>query len=70
MFRIPTLRLLLYAPTAGAPKGSIVAALCPSQKLFAAPVRSVARLTSFFGSAYLCEEAFSQMKTNQDNEAV
>jgi hypothetical protein len=33
------------------------------QNLFAASVRSLAlRLTAFFGSTYLCEEAFFQMK--------
>jgi hypothetical protein len=63
IFRIPNLRPLLYALTAEVAKQSMAAAFCLFQKLFAAPVRSVARLTSFFVSTYLCEEAFSQTKT-------
>jgi hypothetical protein len=35
----------------------------PYKNLFAALVRSVAhRFTAFFGSTYVCEEAFSQTK--------
>ena len=41
------------------------------QNLSAASVQSIAlRLTTLFGSTYLCEEAFSQTKINQDTEAV
>jgi hypothetical protein len=39
--------------------------------LFAATVRSTSlRLTAFFGSPYVCEEALSQMKITQDTEAA
>ena len=57
-----TLALRLYPRTEVAIQ-SIVAAMGLSQNKSAASVRSMdLRLTGFFGSTYLCEEALSQKK--------
>ena len=41
------------------------------QNLYAASVQSIAlRSITLLGSTYLCGEAFSQIKINQDTEAV
>jgi len=54
----------------GWPNSRSQSLLRPYRSVFTASLPSVALRLIFFGSTYICEEAFSQMKINQDNKAV